>query len=112
MVFRIREARERAGFTQEELASKLGVAPNTLHGYEAGKHDPKSVTLTKIAKVCGVTTDYLLGLADEPEASFDPLVSNEKPASIARSELIELVISLSDEEVDYILDLVQRLLHK
>lgn len=106
MTFKIREAREHAGLTQEELATKLGVAANTLHGYEAGKHDPKSVTLAKISKICGVTVDYLLGLEDD-----NNIIASEKPASTTRSELIELVISLSDEEVEYILDLVQRLLH-
>lgn len=106
MTFRIREARERAGLTQEELATKLGVKANTLHGYEAGKHDPKSETLAQISKICGVTVDYLLGLEND-----DGTISDEKPANSTRSELIELVINLSDDEAEYILGLVQRLLH-
>lgn len=31
--FRIREARERAGYSQKELAEIIGVAQNTFHGY-------------------------------------------------------------------------------
>lgn len=42
MNFFIKEAREKAGFSQKELAEIVGVAPNTFHGYESGKHDPKS----------------------------------------------------------------------
>ena len=71
MLFRIREARERAKYTQTELASLIGVAPNTFCGYENGLHDPKSKLLIKIAKECNTTTDFLLGLTDNPGAFSD-----------------------------------------
>lgn len=61
MKFYIKEARERAGLSQKELAQIIGVAPNTMHGYESGKHDPKSDLLTKIAMACHVSVDFLLG---------------------------------------------------
>lgn len=47
MNFFIKEAREKAGLSQKELAELIGVAPNTMHGYESGKHDPKSDLLKK-----------------------------------------------------------------
>lgn len=37
------------------------MAPNTFHGYESGKHDPRSDLLDKIATECNVSVDYLLG---------------------------------------------------
>lgn len=61
MMFHIREAREKAGYSQKELAEMIGVAPNTFHGYESGKHDPKSDLLLKIADACKVSVDFLLG---------------------------------------------------
>lgn len=62
MRFFIKEAREAAGLSQKELASRLGVAPSTYHGYENGDHDPKSDMLARIATICSVSVDYLLGL--------------------------------------------------
>lgn len=62
MRFYIKEAREQAGFSQKELAEIVGVAPNTFHGYESGKHDPKSDLLVKIANACHVSVDFLLGI--------------------------------------------------
>ena len=62
MNFQIKEARERVGLSQKELAERIGVAPNTFHGYESGKHDPKSNLLIDIAKICGVSVDFLLGI--------------------------------------------------
>jgi transcriptional regulator with XRE-family HTH domain len=67
MKLRIKEARERAGYTQTELAARIGVASNTFCGYENGLHDPKSKLLTKIASECHTTVDFLLGLSDAPE---------------------------------------------
>ncbi len=61
MIFKIKEAREKCGYSQKKLAEMIGVAPNTLHGYESGKHDPKPDLLIKIAEACHVTTDFLLG---------------------------------------------------
>lgn len=73
MFFRIKEAREKNGMTQSALAEQLGVNSVTLSGYETGKHDPKSDTLVKIAQICGVTVDFLLGREE----------SETKPSGIA-----------------------------
>ena len=74
MKFQIREAREKAGYSQKELAEIVGVAPNTFHGYESGKHDPKSILLERIAKACHVSVDYLLGIQpDECETPKPPV---------------------------------------
>ena len=75
MKFHIKEARESAGYSQKELAEIVGVAPNTFHGYESGKHDPKSDLLVKIATACHVTVDFLLG-ASTPQA---PAVQTKVP---------------------------------
>lgn len=75
MIFHIKEAREHAGMSQKDLAEKIGVAPTTFHGYESGKHDPKSELLVQIARVCGVSVDFLLGLTNEispTSAEADP----------------------------------------
>lgn len=71
MTFRIKEAREQAGYSQKELAEIIGVAPNTFHGYESGKHDPKSELLAKIAQACNVTVDFILGRESETKKSPD-----------------------------------------
>lgn len=67
MNFKIKEARERIGLSQKELAISLGIKPTTFNGYENGTHDPKSDILSMIAQKCETTVDYLLGLTDNPE---------------------------------------------
>ena len=68
-MFRIKEARERVGLTQKELADSLGIKPSTFNGYEKGTHDPKSDILMAIADKCGVSVDYLLGVKEKAPAA-------------------------------------------
>jgi transcriptional regulator with XRE-family HTH domain len=59
----IRARREAAGFTQEQLASKAGVALRTLQRSEMDKHLPTTQTLQRIARALGTTASQLLGEA-------------------------------------------------
>ena len=72
MTFKIKEARQMAKITQKELAKQIGVSPGTLSDYENGNHDPKSDCLSKIADVCGVTVDFLLGREKTPPSPAEP----------------------------------------
>jgi len=61
---RIAELRTGRGWTQEMFAEKLSIARNTLTKLEGGFRDFKTTELLNIAKVLGVSTDYLLGHTD------------------------------------------------
>lgn len=104
----IQEARERAGYSQKELADIVGVAANTFHGYESGKHDPKSDMLIKIAKACGVTVDFLLGY-DPTEDEKSPGLSTEAMKLAADYEILDAwgrrtVRAVTDSELARVLD--------
>ncbi len=57
---RIKEARTKAGLSQEALADKLNIARRTVLEYEKGLSDPKVSTLQRIAEICGVDSAWLL----------------------------------------------------
>lgn len=59
---RLTKLREDKGFMQKDVAEKIGIAPNTLSGYERDVRNPDSETLIKLAKFYGVSIDYLLGI--------------------------------------------------
>lgn len=51
MGYKIKEAREQAGMTQEELAVKSGVSRSIINGLETGRATvTTNITLLKIAK--------------------------------------------------------------
>lgn len=57
---KLKELREAAGLTQEELASRLGVSRKSINRYEQGKM-PDAYVLQKLALFFNVSADYLLG---------------------------------------------------
>ena len=63
---RLKILRKREKWTQQEVASKLGVDRSTYTKYETGQSEPNFDTLQKIAGLFGVTTDFLLN-ADSKE---------------------------------------------
>ncbi|MFV0239535.1 MAG: helix-turn-helix domain-containing protein [Lacrimispora sphenoides] len=62
---RIATERKKLNITQEELAEKLNLSQKSISKYETGARNPSYDTLTQIAKFFNVSTDYLLGLANE-----------------------------------------------
>lgn len=50
-----------SGFTQQEIADKLGISRSTIGMYETGAREPDYNTLEAIADLFNVDTDYLLG---------------------------------------------------
>ena len=57
---RIQELRKYNKMTGEELGQKLNVAKSTVSLWEGGSRTPSTDMLQSIAKVFGVSTDYLL----------------------------------------------------
>ena len=59
---RIRTARQASGYTQAQLAEKIGIAQTLVSDYERGKINPAAEMLIRFAKALDTTTDQLLGL--------------------------------------------------
>lgn len=58
---RLKELREKAGYSQAQLAMKLGVRQSTVGMWENGTNKPKNAKLEQLANIFGVSIDYLLG---------------------------------------------------
>lgn len=70
----LKNARERKGMSQKDVAEEIGVAKSTYSLYESGNREPNVQTIKRIADVLNVSADDLLGLNDEPitiAAHFD-----------------------------------------
>lgn len=66
MKYQIAKARAAKGWTQAELADKIGTTQQTIQRYENGIRNLTSEKLTKLAEVLDVSVTYLLGLDDAP----------------------------------------------
>lgn len=67
---RLRELRRKLGYTQEDLAERLNVNIRQIHRYETGESDPLADVVARMASIFQVSTDYLLGLTDDPTAEL------------------------------------------
>ncbi|MDH5541922.1 MAG: helix-turn-helix transcriptional regulator [Nitrospinota bacterium] len=63
---RLKEAREKAGFNQSDIAYKTGVHFNTVLNYEKGRRQPDADYLYKLVKITNCDPTWLL-TGEEPE---------------------------------------------
>lgn len=83
---RICELRNALGWSQVELAKRLKVAKQTVSNWENDNIQPSIEMLVRLAKIFGVTTDYLLGLENTPRLDVEGLPA---PVVAHLSQLIE-----------------------
>lgn len=73
---RLKEEIKKIGYTQEKVASEVGISPSSITKYLKGKCFPDPITLEALAKLLGVSTNYLVGKTDCPTYTFEDI--NEK----------------------------------
>jgi putative transcriptional regulator len=61
----IKVERARKGFTQADLAEKVGVTRLTIHSIEAGKFNPSVMLALKIADCFGTRVEELFELEND-----------------------------------------------
>ena len=62
---RLKELRSIHGFTQQDVANKLGLKREQYRRYEVGINEMKATHIIKLCKLFHVSSDYLLGLSDD-----------------------------------------------
>lgn len=61
----LKDLRKKAGFTQDELAKKIGISKRTLAYWEKGENNIKPEKAEELAKIFNVPVSYLLGYDDK-----------------------------------------------
>ena len=70
---RIYQLRVSFGWTQVQLAQKLGITKQTVSNWENDNIQPSIDMLVKLSKIFNVSTDYLLGLTPTNSINVDEL---------------------------------------
>ena len=66
MYKRIRDLREDRDLNQTQVATMLGMSQTGYSKYETGENDIPTTVLIKLAEFYKTSTDYILGLTDDP----------------------------------------------
>lgn len=93
---RLKESRLHHGFTQQQIAEKIGVAKSTYNGYEKESREPDLFKLKKLIEVLQIDSSWLLGI-DEPLCA-----DVEKPPASAKADT-------GDKRLDGIIDVYNEL---
>lgn len=107
---RLREARERKGWLQKNAAKKAGISNVTLSQYEKGVRKPDFETLTVLADLYEVSTDWLLGrtnISDDSVNIFFSLITSKEKINEVPMEYrpdLDKYISAFKSGIENILD--------
>ena len=85
---RLRELRNKNGFTQNDIASKLKVSGQTILNWENGIYEPKINQLIGLADLFNVSVDYLIERKNNEKKINDICTELEK---ITKEELIDFI---------------------
>lgn len=86
---RLKQLREQRGWSQTELAQKIGVSKQTIHEYELGRKSPSRENLSALADVFNTSVDYLMG-----RTNIKKMTNKKEP--------VDLMDALRDEELPHI----------
>ncbi len=75
---RIRALREDNDLTQTELAKAFNINQITISQYERGKREPSLDIIIRYSKYFKVSTDYILGLTNDPTPPKEIIKKNKQ----------------------------------
>lgn len=65
---RLKDLREDRDLVQKEIAAYLNIDQRTYSNYETGKREIPTHHVVALAKFYKTTSDYILGLAEDPKS--------------------------------------------
>lgn len=93
---RLKQLRQEHGWSQADLAAKIGTDPGQISRYENGKMTPSAEAVVRLAEVLDVTTDYLLIDSSPRRALHAPEnVLGDRLNSVSELTADELTVVLS-----------------
>ena len=104
---RLTELRNKLGLSQEQMADELGVKRSTYAKWEKDTNQPTR-KLKDIAAYFHVSTDYILGRTDTPDASPAPPAASAPPITPQDRELLRKYHELDQRGRQAVLDTIER----
>lgn len=101
---RLHYARKKSGYTQESLATSIGVSRGVIFNLEKNKTEPQAIVANAICDILNINKDWLINGQGNME-------NNDEISQSAKilAELYEVAKELSEDEQLYLLDTVKAL---
>ncbi len=108
---RLTELRNKKGLSKRELSLHFGLEQSTYGKYELGQRQPSLEILQQLADFFEVSTDYLLGLTDNPSQKNEDTqksLTNSEALDYLNQELSKLDINVENgKEVKTLLNFIK-----
>jgi transcriptional regulator with XRE-family HTH domain len=108
---KIKLVRQAKGFTQEDVAERLGMSPNAYGDIERGASDVKLSKLQKISDILGINLAELLDMTDKAilNVNFNKQGKhyNVYMSSDSETEKLNLVVDSQKKEIAYLKEIIE-----
>jgi len=74
---KIKELREKAGYSQSELARRLCVTRSSVNAWEMGTSVPTTQYVAEMCRLFKVSSDYMLGISNRITMNLDEFSDEE-----------------------------------
>lgn len=109
---RLKQLRMSKGYSQSELANKLGISKSTISMMEVGSRQPSFEMMEMIADFFNVSLDYLMGKEEGSMYYLDPETA-ELAKEIAQREemqvLFDAVKNVPKEDIEFVIKMIRGL---
>lgn len=99
---RLKQARKSRGYTQDALASAIGVSRGVISNIEYEKTEPQALVIHAICEVLRIDENWLTS----GDGQMDCIPDLGKSTRLL-SDIYNSAKALSEEEQDYILDMIK-----
>ncbi len=94
----LKTARKKAGYSQAELAERMGVTRNTVINWEADKYKPEHDLIPRLCKLLAVDLNRLYGIPDRTDHTEQQLLQNYRSLTLSGRNIINSVVQAVLEE--------------
>lgn len=98
---RLKELRQSKNMTLEELANEIGTTKSTISRYENGIRQPKQDILEAIADYFKISTDYLLGRANNKTIISESIIPYKVEQKLSEKD-IEFLKKLIKDFIEHL----------
>jgi len=103
---RLKELREEAGISMQQLANAIGVSNAAVCKWENGIAEPKVCYLIRLADYFNCTADFLIGRTDDLGEVVTPQVTHTPKIGASELKLITKYKAISDPNVKKLVDAI------
>ncbi|MBP1990286.1 helix-turn-helix domain-containing protein [Paenibacillus eucommiae] len=104
---RLRFMRKKKKMTLMDMAEAIGSAKSTYAAYESGFRSPQLDTISQISQILGTSSDYLLGITDDP---YQSTISSNAKDFLKSENLHWDGVPLDAEDLKLVVSLLERVL--